>query len=153
MVDTAMVTLTRGSHSTPALADIDADGDFDLFVGEASGELNFYRNEGTSRVPNFVLVSDKYGDIDAGRRSFPVLVDVDGDGDFDMFLGREAGGTMFFRNIGTPREPEFVEEESFLPEVVKYGTPVLVDIDGDGDLDLFSGGLSGGVMFWERRGG
>lgn len=153
LVDTAMVTLTRGSHSTPALADIDADGDFDLFVGEASGDLNFYRNEGTSRVPNFVLVSDKFGDIDAGRRSFPVLVDVDGDGDFDMLLGREAGGTMFLRNIGTPGEPEFVEEESFLPEVVKYGTPALVDIDGDGDADLFSGGLSGGLMFWERRGG
>lgn len=152
MVDTAVVTLTRGSHSTPALADIDADGDFDLFVGEASGDLNFYRNEGTVRVADFVLESDKYGGIDAGRRSFPVLVDVDSDGDFDMFLGREAGGTMFLRNIGTPSVPEFVEEDSTLPEVVKYGTPALVDIDGDGDFELFSGGLSGGVMFWDRSG-
>lgn len=152
MVDTAMVTLTRGSHSTPALADIDADGDFDLFVGEASGDLNFYRNEGSPQTPDFVLESDKYGGIDAGRRSYPVLFDADGDGDFDMLLGREAGGTMFLRNVGTTREPEFVEEESYLPEVVKYGTPVMVDIDADGDADLFAGGLSGGVMFWENTG-
>jgi hypothetical protein len=32
-----------------------------------------------------------------------------------------------------------------------YSTPILVDIDGDGDLDFFSGGLSGGLIFFENR--
>ena len=47
MVDSALVQLTRGSNATPALADIDGDGDLDLFIGEGSGTINFYRNVGT----------------------------------------------------------------------------------------------------------
>ena len=47
----------RASNATPALADVDGDGDLDLFVGEASGRVNFLRNEGSAERPNFVLVS------------------------------------------------------------------------------------------------
>ena len=36
--------------------DVDADGDFDLFVYDYdNGGVNFYRNEGTRFVPNFKL--------------------------------------------------------------------------------------------------
>ena len=78
------VTLTRGSNSTPVLVDIDADGDLDLFIGESSGDLNFYRNNGTASEAQFDLVSDKFEDIDVGRRSVPRFADLDGDGDQDL---------------------------------------------------------------------
>ena len=39
------------ADTTPALGDVDGDGDLDLFMGEASGMLNFYRNDGSPTRP------------------------------------------------------------------------------------------------------
>ena len=151
--DTTLVRLTRGSNSAPALTDVDADGDLDLFIGESSGELNFYRNVGTPRAPSFELVSDRFGEIDVGRRSFPTFADIDGDGDEDLLLGREAGGMLLYRREGSAADvdPVFVQDSSFTLRLPSYSTPSLVDIDGDGDLDLFSGGLGGGLIFLQGR--
>jgi len=145
------LTLTRGSNATPALVDIDGDGDLDLFVGEASGELNFYRNVGSAREPKFVLESDKYADIDFGRRSHPAFADLDGDGDYDLIGGREEGGAVYYRNDGTRREPKFVLDPSLAIDLPHNGAPVFVDIDRDRKLDLFAGGLNGGLRFFRRK--
>ena len=45
--DTMTIKPPRLSHAAPALADIDTDGDLDLFLGQASGHVAFYRNTGT----------------------------------------------------------------------------------------------------------
>ncbi|MCH8936349.1 MAG: VCBS repeat-containing protein [Gemmatimonadetes bacterium] len=150
-VDSAYVTITRGSNTTPALVDIDADGDFDLFIGEASGTINFYRNTGTPTDPHFEFVTDKFNDIDIGRRSFPTFADLDGDGDQDLIIGSEANGLTFYRNIGTPQVAVFVVDTTFAIDVPVMAAPVFVDIDGDGDLDFFSGGIGGGLVFYENR--
>ena len=121
-----------------------------MFVGEASGTINYYVNEGSAEEPVFTLVSDKYMDIDIGRRSAPVLADFDGDGDFDMLIGQESPGLTYYRNDGTPQEPAFVEDPSFTMLLPALSTPTLVDIDGDGDLDLFSGGDGGGLYFYRN---
>ncbi|MCH8811610.1 MAG: VCBS repeat-containing protein [Gemmatimonadetes bacterium] len=151
--DTTFVRLTRGSNSAPALTDVDGDGDLDLFIGESSGELNFYRNVGTPLAPSFELVSDRFGEIDVGRRSFPTFADVDGDGDEDLLLGREEGGVLLYLRVGSTAdgEPVFVLDSTFTLPLPRYSTPSLVDIDGDGDLDVFSGGLGGGLIFLEGR--
>ena len=145
--------LTRGSNSAPALTDVDGDGDLDLFIGESSGELNFYRNVGTPLAPSFELVSDRFGEIDVGRRRFPTFADVDGDGDEDLLLGREEGGVLLYLRVGSTAdgEPVFVLDSTFTLPLPRYSTPSLVDIDGDGDLDVFSGGLGGGLIFLEGR--
>jgi len=152
LVDSAFITLTRGSNATPTLGDIDGDGDLDLFIGESSGELNFYRNEGSPTSPRFVLVSDTFDGIDVGRRSTPVLVDLDGDGLLDLVLGAEDGGARVFRNRGTRTEPRFVEDTTaFIRGLPHFSAPAFGDLDGDGDLDLISGGMSGGLIYLENR--
>ncbi len=149
--DSTIVTLTRGSNATPALVDIDADGDLDLFVGEASGTLNFYRNVGSAEAADFILESDHFGDIDVGRRSFPAFVDLDRDGDLDLVIGTDAGPLTFFRNQGTPRDADFVADSAFALVLPSLSAPAFADIDDDGDLDLVAGGIGGGLLYYENR--
>ncbi|MEQ8329282.1 MAG: VCBS repeat-containing protein [Longimicrobiales bacterium] len=154
LVDSAVVTLTRGRNATPALGDLDGDGDLDLVVGESSGALNLYRNEGLrpDGAPRFVLVDDEYAGIDAGRRSVPALEDVDGDGDLDLVVGTESDGLLLFRNRGTPTRAEFSPEpEPFGVPDFGLAAPAFVDLDGDGDRDLLLGGTGGGLWYFERR--
>ena len=150
-MDSAAATLTRGRNTTPALGDLDADGDLDLIVGESSGTLNYYRNDGGPGSPDFVLVSDEFQDIDIGRRSVPTILDLDGDGDLDLAVGTEASGLLFYLNEGSAGEPVFVETVPFAPAVPTFTAPVFVDIDEDGDRDLVAGGVGGGITVYRRR--
>ena len=144
-VDSALVRITRGSHAAPALADMDRDGDLDLFIGEASGAVNYYRNDGTRQAPSFVLVSDEFAGIQAGRRSVPRPVDLDGDGDFDLIVGNETGKALVFRNDGTAAAPSFVRDPAAI-DWPPLSAPAFGDLDGDGDPDAFVGTASGGVI-------
>lgn len=153
VADSTLVTLRRGSHAVPALGDIDGDGDLDLFVGESSGFLNFYRNVGSPTEPEFELVSDEYGGFNVGRRSAPTLADLDGDGDLDLLVGSQDSGIRVFRNEGTSREPDFVPDGRLEAATRGLSVPVLRDLDGDGTLELFSGSAGGGLLYFEQRDG
>lgn len=144
------VSLTRGSNSTPALVDIDMDGDLDLFIGESSGTLNFYQNNGTPSMPKFDLISDSFQEIDVGRRSVPRFADLDGDGDQDMIVGRETDGVALYMNTGTATAPTFTESGTLPASFPILSVPAFIDIDTDGDLDVFSGGLGGGLLFFRN---
>ncbi|MCH8838501.1 MAG: carboxypeptidase regulatory-like domain-containing protein, partial [Candidatus Marinimicrobia bacterium] len=69
------------SWNSPALADLDGDGDFDLMIGELRGIVIGYENVGSaynhSWLGNANLV---YGIGDVGSVSRPALADLDGDG-------------------------------------------------------------------------
>ncbi len=149
--ESGWITLTRGSNSTPALHDIDHDGDLDLFVGESSGELNFYRNVGTAGDPSFELVSDRFADIDVGRRSFPTFADINGDGNAELFIGSETGEISMYREEFSTAALSFKHDPTFSLSLNNYSTPSLVDIDADGKLDVISGSISGGLIFYHGR--
>jgi hypothetical protein len=151
LADTALVKLTRGSHTTPSFGDLDGDGDLDLLVGEASGAVNYYRNDGTKAAPRFVLVSDEWEGIKAGRRSVPRLVDLDGDGDLDLVVGNEAGTPQIYRNTGSRQAPKMTLEPG-TADWPQFATPVFGDLDGDGKLDLLLGTASGGLVYYVRGG-
>ncbi len=142
-VDSALVEITRGSNTTPALGDLDGDGDLDLLIGEASGTLNYYRNDGTIRAPQFTLVSDQYDSLDVGRRSAPFLADIDGDGDLDLLVGSDDQGVVLYRNQGTKAEPRFVRDPGFSVDVPPLSSPVLVN----GQLVV---GNAGGGIVWMK---
>lgn len=150
-VDTSVVSITRGSNTVPTLGDLDRDGDLDLVVGEASGWLNYYENTGTRTGPRFTLISDEFEGIKVGRRSAPLLVDLDGDGDLDLLVGSELNGLALFRNIGTPSVPRFEPKGTRMPPVPALAAAAAGDFDADGDLDLVVGNVGGGAVYLEQR--
>lgn len=131
-----------GSVASPSFADIDDDGDMDAFIGTSTGNLLFFRNTGTSGNPIFAApVTNPFGLNGVGSNANPEFGDIDGDGDLDALVGSD-GRTVFFRNTETASNPVFVNIGSNLyglGEVGGFESPVLADIDGDGDLDAFVG--------------
>jgi hypothetical protein len=149
-VDTALVTITRGSNTVPSLGDLDGDGDFDLIVGESSGWLNYFRNTGSRTDPAFTLVSDQYGGLKVGRRSAPLLVDLDQDRDLDLLVGSELEGLTLFRNRGTRTSPHFERDSTRFPSMPALAAPAAGDFDGDGGIDLVVGVVGGGAVYLRR---
>ncbi len=147
---------TSGLYAHPTFVDIDGDGDFDAFNGNNSGNTSFLENTGDASNPAFAgAVSNPFGLADVGVSAAPAFVDIDGDGDFDVFIGNQAGNTFFFENTGDANSPAFgaaIENPFGLSNVGAFAHPAIVDIDGDGDFDLFIGNNAGSTVFFENTG-
>ncbi|NOX61612.1 MAG: VCBS repeat-containing protein, partial [Chloroflexi bacterium] len=147
---------TNHPHPFPAFADIDGDHDYDLFIGEGSwegpeagGNIRFYRNEGTPESPNWSLVTEKWLDLDVGGWSAPTFVDIDNDGDLDLFVGSAQGMITFVENTGTATSPSWAAAKPLDEEIEfgPYSAPAFVDVDQDGDYDLLVGREDGRITY------
>ncbi|QCG95029.1 hypothetical protein E6C67_10215 [Azospirillum sp. TSA2s] len=144
-----------GQYAAPTFADLDGDGDLDLLVGNKSGETVYFANVGTTLAPTFSLQGTNLLGISSyNTYAAPRLVDIDGDGDLDLFIGSKDGGTRFFRNSGTSASPSFSLEGTNLFGIVTdgYMVPSFADLDGDGDADLLMGTTSNGLLFYRNTG-
>ncbi|MFZ2724877.1 MAG: FG-GAP-like repeat-containing protein [Methylococcaceae bacterium] len=140
-----------GYAASPTFVDIDADGDFDAFVGALDGNTQFFRNTGTASNPVFASpVSNAFGLSNVGSLAAPSFVDIDKDSDLDAFIGRLDGTTLFFLNTGTTTTPNFaLQTNNFsLSNVGSHASPSFADIDADGDLDAFVGEYYGTTQFF-----
>ena len=160
--------------NTPDLADVDGDGDLDLLGGRTdAGTIVFYRHDGvTGGAPRYTFVTNTYGDLvifefdpqcpgtvrlagAAGQKNRTnglhgqnalTFVDIDADGDQDLFWGDFFSfGIRFFRSAGGA-DLSFVTEDypaGVDAEDNGFFAPAFGDPDGDGDLDLLAGNLRG----------
>ena len=130
---------TADETTKPAFVDIDNDGDFDLFIGKGNGRMMFYCNDGNQFNPSWTLVTIQYESIDVGDKAAQTFVDIDNDEDFDLFIGASGGCLFFYRNDGTPENPSWTFVTTNYNSIITQGVPNFVDIDNDGDFDLFIG--------------
>ena len=143
-----------GSYATPEFADIDGDGDLDAFVTDRGGNIDYFENTGTSTSASFATsITNPFGFSDVGSFADITLGDIDGDGDIDALVGDTGGNLDYFENTGTSTSPSFVSSGANpygLSDIGNDATPVLADLDGDGDLDLTVGESNGTINYFEN---
>jgi hypothetical protein len=136
--------------------DIDGDGDLDAFVGNSYGNTLYYLNTGTANSAAFSTPqTNPFGLTNVGSYSAPTLVDIDGDGDLDAFVGNNGGNTQYYENTGTANSAAFSTPQTNPFGLTNVGTssaPTFVDIDGDGDLDAFVGNSYGNTLYYLNTG-
>jgi hypothetical protein len=118
-----------------ALGDVDGDGLTDLFLAKTEGPSALYRNLGGLRFEEIAATAG----VALGDRAVTgaILHDVDGDRDRDLLVNALGGPNALLVNDGTGR---FREDTLFPGRASRLGstTSTLADIDGDGDLDLYT---------------
>lgn len=149
----------RGYAFGVAAGDIDNDGYTDLYLTTYDGEDRLLRNEGGQR---FVDVTKAWGITSDGWSTSAAFLDVDNDGDLDLYVARyvtyELGSAIkcWFRSIHTYCTPAMYEalpdrlfrneggrfvdmsEEAGITSIRAKGLAVGTgDLDRDGDVDLY----------------
>src|SRR5580765_7807962 len=124
-----------GGAFANAWADVDGDGDLDLFVGFGGTPANrLYRNDDGV----FTDIAAAVGLADARATRAAAWGDMDRDGDPDLIVGFTPGGgsvLKLYRNDGA----RFVEVTAAVGLGLDAGAvrqPSWIDVDADGDLDL-----------------
>jgi len=154
ITDNFILSADIGSYSSPCFADIDNDGDKDLFMG-CDRSVAFYRNTGTASAPAFTQVTDSIPLNVSNFNYAPALGDLDNDGKKDMVLGYYALARLrYFRNTGTLASPVFTYTPSQLDtmNLSQSSFPCLADLDNDGDLDILAGNSSGKITYYKNNG-
>ena len=139
------------SGSNPVFVDIDDDGDYDFVSGNTAGTLTYYENIGSSQNFSFKFITNFWQDILIVGTINPLhgassldFVDIDNDGDFDLFWGDFFSNSLYqIENQGTNLEPDLNVISNIYPinpdsvNTRGFNMPRFVDIDNDQDYDLF----------------
>jgi tetratricopeptide (TPR) repeat protein len=113
------------------LADLDGDGDLDVAAAEAGRVRVLLNDAGT-----FTDITSAAGALADAAAAVIVAGDYDNDGRVDLFVVRE-GGFALFHNEGGGKFSD-VSEAAGMPKYPHAArSAAFVDIDHDGDLDVF----------------
>jgi len=157
------------SFTCPFFADIDNDGDKDLFLGTLDDKAEYFENISNSVPPIYMPDTSMLSSIYANGLQFTnadyiSLHDIDNDGDLDLFISGY-NGILFYRNTGNAENPVWEKDNTLFTqinsEIGADAKPAFVDLDADGDLDLMigigesllGGGPTAGIVLGYRNTG
>ena len=118
-----------------AFADIDNDGDLDLFVSNYVGPNGLYLNDGSGI---FSPAPEQIRNGHDGWGKGPTFGDIDHDGDIDLYEGDCKLANQLYINDGQGHFVDVADRQPQLQcETVRTKGTAFADIDNDGDLDLY----------------
>ncbi|MCP5149178.1 MAG: VCBS repeat-containing protein [Chromatiales bacterium] len=132
--------ISADAHASTALAvgDLDQDGALDLVVGNDGQAIRLYL--GNAGADPFAGVSGTDVSSDTGAARAVVLGDVDGDGDLDLVVGNDGQPVRLYLSVGGGDPFAGVVGSDVSADTRATRGLALVDVDGDGDLDLLASG-------------
>jgi hypothetical protein len=127
----------------PTLADLNSDGRLDLVVvsftdWEKDHNVTFFKNVGTTSLPRWERNDSWSLGLSTKRFVTVDFADLNKDGKLDLMSEDYFQPPMLFWNNGSKIAPRWQTETSFLEGQTEGNSPLLVDYDKDGDLDLFT---------------
>ena len=159
------------------VVDIDGDGDYDVICSSSSfgnqgyiqnQDMIFIENIGTSTNPQFSAAQVNQIGISFPTSSYPVIPsfgDIDMDGDYDLLTTpyQDYSNTeykfLYQQNKGSATNPimslqtqnpfGLSPDTSFVGDVVNSE---MIDLDGDGDLDIITSGFYGDNFLYFENG-
>ncbi|MFY0643266.1 MAG: T9SS type A sorting domain-containing protein [Bacteroidia bacterium] len=168
-------SINVGERASPCLYDLDEDGLTDLLVGEYDGNINYFRNTGTSSSPVFSLITDSLGGIVTNELIYQSL----GDTFIYFYFGNASLGVADLSNktrgivaggaegklrvftIPNNLTADFTEntEQTFhilndslyIKDWGADAIPAVGDLDRDGYSDILIGNSRGGLHFLTGR--
>ncbi len=129
--------------------------------GPLHGYVFLLRNTGTTEKPVYaepVQLEAGGKVIDVFGMPSPSFADFDGDGDLDLICGEFLDGFTYFENIGSRAKPIYAAGRRLtnagrdLAMDLCMITPVAVDFNGNGHMDLVVGDEDGRVAVLEHTG-
>ncbi len=155
IVQATAVNIDVGTYSTPSFFDWNNDDLDDLIIGDGSGKVRIFLNNGTITEPAFsnsFFVQANGIDLsvvpDGCMGSFPRVVNWNNDSKKDLLVGAGTGNISIFINTGTDSNPVFgdgvfVQTAGSDINAGERATSIFKDWNNDGTNDLIVGELSG----------
>jgi hypothetical protein len=139
-----LATLPAGIPGGAAVANLDADPELEVIVGCFDANLYAFNHDGTSFLPGmgglFADLPPGPDPINDGINATPIVVDVDGDLDYEIFVGHRNFNFYGFHHDGSTIVGLPIPTGNNI-----YATAAAGDLDDDGDVDVAFASYDGSV--------
>jgi hypothetical protein len=148
-----------GTSAAPLIWDIDGDGLKDLLIGERQGNINYFKNIGTSTAPDFGPdpTIQSLGAIDTREFpstvgfSTPVIVSCSAT-DTRLLCGNQDGKLELYSGLAATSDSiPFLNGFVSGIDVGERSHPAVADIDNDGLYEVIVGTSRGGFRIFETN--
>jgi hypothetical protein len=149
------ISLSEYAFGSPALGDLDGDGDLEIVINTNDGYVHAFHADGSvvDGWPSLVTTPVwPEGVVHFSTWASPILADLTGDGNLEVILPSNWEIVVWDRNGNQLTRPfgGWVLDTGYSVG----GTPAIGDVDGDGKLELVVGGATwggcyGAIYVWD----